>query len=611
MRRSLHLLTSLATLAAGACASAPSELEVLSAKHVAWRGGAAFESLATIERTGVIEVSGLSGPISSVSTADGRTRTDYDLGVVGETTCLAAHDAWATNTSGQVEDLGLADAADAERALAFELGAPFLRRGPAGDVELLASEEQDGRTWAVVRASYGGGDVYDHFLDPADGALGWLRIVSGQRTSWVRLDDWRMVDGVRIPFVEQRIHDEPSMGSRTVWERVTLGAPVAAQRFERPSAGPRMISFADGATSTGWMPFDLFRERCTYLPATVNGVETWAILDSGAGMSVLDTGFAAEAGIAGRGSFAASGTGGVEKVQFAQGVDVAIGSLRLDDATVALIDFSELSVLMGRPLTLIVGKEVFNETVVDVDYPNRRIAFHASAGWTYDGTGERLELREQGDLRVVDVGIEGDEPISVDFDLGNGGSLALFKAYVERAGLLADGRLHSTSLNGGVGGLREDDEVTLASVRLGSTSFARVPATLSRAEEGAFASDRSQGNVGLGLLARFRVTTHYAADALYLEPGPDLHREFDRNRAGLAAVPAEGALSIEHVAAGSPAAAAGFAVGERIVAIDGQVIGSDPGDELLWKWASRPAGTRVALTMADGSVRTIELRDYY
>ena len=66
-----------------------------------------------------------------------------------------------------------------------------------------------------------------------------------------------------------------------------------------------------------------------------------------------------------------------------------------------------------------------------------------------------------------------------------------------------------------------------------------------------------------------------------------------------------------HVAAGSPAAADGWRVGETIAAIDGQPIGADYIAGPQSRWNTAPAGTAVALSMGDGSQRLLTLGDYY
>ncbi len=90
---------------------------------------------------------------------------------------------------------------------------------------------------------------------------------------------------------------------------------------------------------------------------------------------------------------------------------------------------------------------------------------------------------------------------------------------------------------------------------------------------------------------------------------PGLPMLKDRSGLGLAASPT--ALTVVHVAANSPAEKAGWAVGDRIVAVNGHSIDANYTRGELWQVRSRPAGTLVKLTMASGDVRELRLADYY
>ncbi|WP_228565731.1 hypothetical protein [Myxococcus sp. CA006] len=81
---------------------------------------------------------------------------------------------------------------------------------------------------------------------------------------------------------------------------------------------------------------------------------------------------------------------------------------------------------MGHPLPVILGKEAFNQLVVDVDFPNRRVAFHEASCFKAPPRAVRLPLVESaGGQRAVQISIEGRPPIPVLFDVGNGGALSL------------------------------------------------------------------------------------------------------------------------------------------------------------------------------------------
>jgi S1-C subfamily serine protease len=67
---------------------------------------------------------------------------------------------------------------------------------------------------------------------------------------------------------------------------------------------------------------------------------------------------------------------------------------------------------------------------------------------------------------------------------------------------------------------------------------------------------------------------------------------------------------VAFVASGSPAATAGFKVGENITAIDGQAVGSLPLMRVLLAQYT-PAGHPISFTMEHGGERKVTAADFF
>ncbi|WP_426732684.1 aspartyl protease family protein [Myxococcus faecalis] len=608
MRPLLPLLLALVLLPFAATAEAT---RTLIERHLAWRGGDAFTRLESLHVRGKASTSGLQGTMESWSHRDGRVRHDEDFGVVRHSMAFTPEGGWKLNASGQVEDASPTDARDARHQLALELGTA-LRGGDGAKLEPRADETRDGRAWKVVRVTFGDEDLYDLFLDDATGALHGLRIRENNVTRFVRLGDWRQVEGVRMPFLEEELTDNPDSDSRTVVETLELNAPIAPAVFARPQ-DVRKARFTNGRHTTGFLPFEFFDDNRVFIPAKVNGKPTQVLLDSGAEMTVVDAAYARTLGLKTEGQVAAVGSGGQAQAQFASGVDIGMGNLRLTGLTVAVIDLAPVARMLGHPLPVILGKEAFHQLVVDVDFPNRRVAFHDRAHFKPPAKAVRLPLVESaGGQRAVQLSVEGRPAIPVLFDVGNGGALSLFPAYWEEARLL-EGRPSSKTLSGAVGGLRERDVATLKRIELAGVTLENVPTVFDDAGNSISTSDRLLGNLGLGVLARFRMLTDYQTDTLMLVPDTRaLRQPFRKDRSGLLVLPSsEGRLEVKLVAPGSPAEAAGWKVGEEIVAIDGKPLGPDASNQARSSWRYRASGQTVVLTVKGGEQRRLTLRDYY
>lgn len=610
-RLSVGLLVSfaVASLASDVSARDTEDRDALIARYLEWRGGEAYTTAKSIIREGRLETSGLAGPIKVVQMRDGRQYVNADLEVIEVTEVLLPEGSWLVNPSGQVEDMGSVPEANARRGHAFDFAKPLLERDSG--LLLIGDEERGGATWRVLRLSYDDGDYHDLFIDPDSGAMEWVRARQDTEIFWLRFDDWRFVDGVRLPGVRQELHEAQTRNATYTWTDDQINSAIPDGLFERPVAA-RRATILESAPSTGWLPFEFFRRQRIILPAVVNGFETYAILDSGAEMTALDTEVARAAGLTGTGSVTAEGTGGTAEVQFASDVAILVGDLELRDVTVAILDLGELGRrLLGRPIPVILGKEIFNETVVDIDYPNSRIAFHDPALWSYEGGGTTVALPELADSRVVEISVEGGEPILASFDIGQGSALALFEAYVKGSGLL-EGRRSSTRRGGGVGGEVISPITTLRTLNFGGVQFQNVPVTLSLGAEGSFDTEREQGNLGTDIYSRFRMIVSYGSDELYLEPDADrVHTEFDHDRAGVQLQVGDGVGEVIHVMAGSPAVALGLAVGDKVRVINGQPVGNDYWTSDQWRWPFGAAGTEVELNLSDGRTIKLTLADFY
>ena len=591
-------------LALPAAARADDPTSVLE-RYRAWRGGEAFEQLAAVRATGALTGSGLQGTIEQIATADGDVRRDIDLGVVRTASARRGAQGWALTPAGQVEDIAGAAAEDLRRdaLLMFEAVLDDPSR-----LDRKPDAVRDGRTFAVVAIDFGDDDVHELYIDPDTGALHGLRRVRDRREAFVRFDDWRVVEGVRLPFAEVSADGQGEEGAIR-WTVIDANPDLPDDAFARPThAAAHLID--GGAASSGFMPFELFAGARIYIPAVVNGVETEVLLDSGAEMTVLDKAFAERLGLNASGDVAAVGTGGVGSAQFAPGVTIELDGITFPDRTVAVIDLAAIGQAIGRPLPVVLGKDAFNGLIIDIDFPGRLVAFHEREGFVAPEGLTEVPLISTGAIRAVPLSIEGRPSALFDFDTGNGGALIIYPAYAEAEGL-RQGRPASTVMSGAVGGMRESGIATIRSLELAGFEVRDVPTVYPPAGPSAVDSDRTAGNVGMGVLGRFRLVTDFAGDRLWLGADPaGLTQPFAKDRLGLSLRKDGAVIVVQRVSPNSPAADAGWSGGERITAIDGAAA-ADLDAAGLRAVVTGPAGRVVHLTLENGETRTLDSRDFY
>ena len=269
-----------------------------------------------------------------------------------------------------------------------------------------------------------------------------------------------------------------------------------------------LLAWPGGPAAAQSERLETFNNRL-FLPVTVNGRQAVALLDSAAEMTILDDDFAARLGLEGAGTAAAHGSGAATmEARFADHVAIEVAGVGLEQR-VAILDLGEVSQrLIGRPVALILGRELFDNARLRIDVEGGTLSLVEGP----PSRGVRLPLGEHRGTPTIPAGVEGHEPVQAVFDLGNGSQVLVGQAYAERIGLTASDRIVERRGGGGLGGARQRDIVTLRNLRVGGREFRDVPAAI---DPGETASDL---NLGTSILRHFIITTDFANRAVWLEP---------------------------------------------------------------------------------------------
>jgi membrane-associated protease RseP (regulator of RpoE activity) len=359
---------------------------------------------------------------------------------------------------------------------------------------------------------------------------------------------------------------------------------------------------------------ELHLDAYIYLKGKLNGVETDIVLDSGAGATVVDAAFADGLGLKQRGSVVAKGVGGRQDASFLEDIRIEVGAVTFEMPNAVRIDMSSVGQRAGRAMPLILGREVFRDLVIDLDYPASRCALHEPGSFKYAGPGKTVPLyeAEQG-VRAIDVLIEGLGPARARVDTGSGNTIDLFPAFVGKHKLLEGRSPVSSRRGGGVGGALTLTVGTLRSLTIAGFELKNLPGTfVGETNRGAYEALDTDGNMGAGVFSRFRLVFDYSRDQLHVEPGPDYAtRPFRKDRIGLQVLLKDGLLEVSHVSPGSPAAKAGLKAGALIKAVNGQPVRAEGWRSEALRWSTSPAGTEVAIIDADGNAHKLIAADYY
>lgn len=354
------------------------------------------------------------------------------------------------------------------------------------------------------------------------------------------------------------------------------------------------------------VPFELFRENRIILNGRINGTDTSMILDSGAGVTVMDRDFAQRIGLKKGIAMSAQGVGGRQQGELVQDVTVEVGNLKLSGVSVAVLDLDPIEKAIGRPVPVILGRELFMNSVVGLDFDRQLLSLSPAMNFTSPSGATEVKLKRRSTLHFLPLSVDGQAPVEAALDLGNGGALSLSREYHESVPALA--RLpYAVTLSGGVGGLHETKRVTMPTVEIGGYTFKNVPTDFGSVAAGPY---EGRANAGIQLFKPFHVTLDLGHDRLWLKPIGGVP-VFTKDRAGMFVMLEGDHFSVLHVSPGSPADRAGLKKGDKLVTIAGERVGPGFYTSKQAGWTREAVGTKVDITKSDGQTVILTLADYF
>jgi predicted aspartyl protease len=242
-----------------------------------------------------------------------------------------------------------------------------------------------------------------------------------------------------------------------------------------------------------------------FVPATVNGVDTEALLDSGAEGTIVDPALAAKARFAAGTPQVIKGSAGSEQARIVEGVTLNALGVELHPEAVVVLDLSDLSNrLIKRPTQAIVGRELFDAARLRIDINGGTIS-GIDKGAT--PPGQKLPLTAHAGIEGIPIRANGIAALA-EFDLGNGSDVMISRDLVKKLHLRVLGR----KAGGGIGGSIQRDYVRLGTLEIAGRKFRDVTANIDDQP------NHNDMNVGTSVLKNFLITTDFKDRAVWLAP---------------------------------------------------------------------------------------------
>jgi len=332
-----------------------------------------------------------------------------------------------------------------------------------------------------------------------------------------------------------------------------------SSRIATPSQGP--IAELD---------FEIVGGRI-YVPAEVNGHKLSAVLDSGAGSSVLDTDLADRWNLPSGGKIAVQG-GGNAMVGGKFLTKTVISVAGITEPIPIAIPLHPLDRMEGRHIESILGFHFFQTHVVEIDYQKRHLRIFNSSS-NFMPTGVPQPIRIEGSLCHTTVGMTIDnDHYSLESIIDTGATGPALTTKFLDAHPLNVARTPLAEIGAGVGGSSRGQKFRPNSIQIGSILMQRPIVAMTESGGGVVGKISSFDLLlGAEVLQRFVITFDYAYSKVYLVPNLDAFRPFDADKTGLRVL-AEGAdlriYRIKGVLPGSSAEKSGVKVDDVIESVD-------------------------------------------
>ena len=253
-----------------------------------------------------------------------------------------------------------------------------------------------------------------------------------------------------------------------------------------------------------------------YLHASVNGRDALAILDSGAGATVLDSGFAAELGLSPVGTFRALGISGGQEFSFAPVDSYHVAGAVLRRQTTAVLPIRDAFLpVTGRSIDMIVGYDLLSRFVTEIDYPSRWITLHNPGRYAVpEGAATVKGVLSMG-LISFEALLEDSIPVTLLLDTGAGGAIHLTRTFIRGRGRVLGQRPSRRAAIEAVGGPGMIEVIPVGTLTVGGIALECGTASVFRDSGPLSLYD---GILGSEALSGFILVVDYSLPGFHLVP---------------------------------------------------------------------------------------------
>ncbi|MCC6961634.1 MAG: aspartyl protease family protein [candidate division Zixibacteria bacterium] len=582
-------------------AAAASQAQVLNeilAKHTEAMGGLdKMRQIATAEFDFSYQMGGMTGTAKMYYKSPDRVRYELDLPLAAYTQACSGDDCWMSDKSGLTHSLGAEYKALLITQLALTTGSYLDPAAFVGQVSLVAPDRLvDSVRCCVIEIAPTGGLAAQLAINKQTYLIYQTVVDMDLATIISTYFDYRAVDGVMVPFrTIERTEAGLVAGSNEVLS-AKFNQPIDNALFRDPRAGTEALTTIKSDSVI--VPFEFWNNHA-YVEVNIDDRRKhYFIFDSGAGGSAINARLVDSLNVSKLADIEAHGVGGAQQTPAYKLDRLVIGTLEFVDLPVFAVDLSAIEQASNRTIDGIIGYDVLSRCIVSIDYDKKLLVLYSNATAPRASWGDYCDLTIDFHLPYVAGKVNDSIPGLFRIDTGSGSTIDFNSPFVQRNRLIGGDRSQYQEIRAvGIGGGSTGLMGVLPAIELCGRRVDSLLVNFSTSSAGIFSGEHTAGNIGAGLLKRFRVTFDYANEKLYLAPlaGPaPALSGFERT--GLTLRSQNDTVFVDAVRTGS--AAAGLI---------------EPGDQLLSVNATSTVGTPLAeveqqLVVAPGDSVNLKIR---
>jgi hypothetical protein len=526
------------------------------------------------------------------------SRTEIDLGVFKQTSGDNGEFSWVEDANGKVKILKDENTLKRREISRLNDLYDYMDRNSKNFSMTFDGIEKvnDKDCYVVTIANTINEDVTTQYIDVGNFLLEKVVSKSPDNRTETFYSDFRDIDGLKIEFHQESVTypiEQKQVIQLTAYES---NPDIDPALFEPPGGDVRDFEFTNGVSAEN-IPFE-FIENHLYIKVIINGRERLWCLDTGAGMSVIDTAYARELGLKIEGDLKGHGAGQTVKVGFTTLPAFAIEGINFQKQNIIAIDITSLFRKWGYDVSGILGYDFLSRFVIKVDYANELLSFYDPETFEYQGKGEIINTPLVGNTFSIPVTVDGKYTGQWSVDLG-AGSNSFHYPFAEENGFLKLKGVHRLGM--GAGGHFDEMMYRFKTLEVAGFTLKDPLIDFPLQTGGAFGGSEESGNLGNSAFRHFVLYLDYKNQRMIFEKGKDFDKIFPVDRSGLQLVVSDsGAIEVFYAAENTPSAKAGFQAGDLIESINGIDASYFGGVVAIRKLFQEKSGTRYSFRVKRG-----------